>query len=291
MKKYFAILLFLSLLIVITGCSKTVEKIGDIFKNNEDNFNAYIDNNYKKFDWFDDNIKFDDISDFSSSNKYFVTKEGKLYRFDLEKKYKSTNMNYEQIDSQIKFKRFMRGKIVSEDDNYYTYSSGIMLADDKEWDSNSKSLCNKVYKEYPNIYLVANDWMAYRHSYLYYDNENLYLFKYKEKSNNVYFDGESVCIYEKTLVNPSNINNEKFISASGYVFKTDKGYYNITIKEVISEYADEENYSEDIISKMDISKYYDKIFYFNGSVLLLKDDLSHIYINKDKDGYWYNFKG
>ncbi len=287
MKRKILLLIITIFTILLTGCSK----INNSTDNNQDDFMSYIEKNYVKFDWFDDNIKFDDIKDFSSYDEYFITKDGNLFQYNLEKKFKSTNKNYEQINSSLNFVRFVRYDIVDDNNNYYRYTEGINKSDEKEWDSDLNNLCNKIYINYPNVYSIGNEWRVYRHQYLLYEDNNLYIFKYKKKSNAINISGESTCIFEKEIVEPSVINNEKFISATGYIFKTDKSFYKTQTKEIKSEYADEEDYTTDSITKMEISKYYDDIYYFNGSVLILKDDLNHIYINKDKDGYWFGFKG
>ena len=202
-KKYFFFLLVF-FLICLTGCKGKVEEDAFI----KDKLSVTVDH-------FVCDIKPQEIKEFSSFQKLFISEDGKLYKWD--KNLLENGKHCEMIDSSKTFKRFINGVIIDNDENMYFYIN------------------NQLTSEIPQEYTGAIDYTLYNKDHSIFQlNQNFeendydfatsafYMAKIKDK-NVIVFDTENGKQIEKVI--GTIPKKEKVIMISDNLIKTDKAYY------------------------------------------------------------------
>lgn len=262
------LLLFFCLL--LTGCdsSNTNGYVNNIV-NNQTNDNEEIDigGKYESFEW-KCSVILDDIINFSGFDNKFITKDGELYNYSFDQLF--TNNDYcKKIDTTYKFKRFINGSIVTTDNKSLAYVDGKLI-ENYGWtggfDYELLKLHNDLFELHRNNGILDLAGISY---YGYNDGNKVILYNYNVNK-----------IEEKYELS----DGEEFVEGYYHIFKTNKKYYynSIINKEECNKYADVEcKYGITPID--DINKVYDKIYYFNGKILIYNHDKNHVYM------YRYNF--
>lgn len=213
----------------------------------------------RKVKW-DCEIKLDKIVDFSTyaHQNYFIDIDGSLYQYTDNGQLFSNDKNYKKI-SDDKFVRFLRYSAITsnnkignmENGRVEFYPNGINCYVIQEVLDKNPSLITFSYGNFPLCYVRNKEVYAVR--------SNL------------------SDIYDDTLIGVLQ-SDEEFIGGYGNVIKTDKNYYysDIVNQDELDKYVDaERKYG---FLRMDaVSDAYDEIQYYNGNMIIFKDDNEHIY--------------
>ncbi|MGM9877167.1 MAG: hypothetical protein ACI33S_00820 [Bacilli bacterium] len=164
---------------------------------------------------------FSEISDISSVDNLFITKDGSLYEYSIDKLYSTTNENCKKIDTNKKFVNFLKGGILADDNVYYIYnyneiitpvdSSGTTIAFDSEIIKNANA------KDKKNITHVSST-----------DEITLNILE----NNNIYQYKTSTSIYtiDRNEIIFTIPDDEKIEYIIDEVIKTNKNYYNYVLE-------------------------------------------------------------
>lgn len=240
---------------------------------------------YQKYEWKCDvsmkeikTIKDNGMMDIQP--KLFITKNGDLYQFSLEKKF-SNEQNCKKYETEIKFDHFFiypndrdLSVIVGNNNKYYSTN------DNKELVEFCAEHCAYAYKKsvsdmdkkYPNSY---GKWIFNSSNGDFFDR----LFYLKD--NKIYTYDYQVGDTFKVLGEKeysSLPDDELFVSIEGRIIKTSKAFYKIGIinQQQCSQYEDVDCV-EGLLKLDEISNHYNDIDYFNGNYIIFKND-NNIYI-------------
>lgn len=284
MKKVIALLLMISLIFALFGCTtnNTPEAPSSDTSSNvtpeETEPFKYLGH---PVDWISDiplseikSIKYRTMFDLQPN--MFITKSGDLYLFSLDKLF-SNEQTCKRVDTDLKFDRFYlyiddrnSSTIISADENFYCYdeSNGQIKVDDLGY---INSFTSKYSKNHLNSYSEMQGGSITYYVYYYIEGNDLYKASYSyENFTKLKFVSEAII---DTIP-----DGETFISLDGKVIKTDKAFYKVGVKN-----RDEVDKYEDVkpiegLEKIeDVSEHYDNIEYFNWSFIIYKNDDKHIY--------------
>ena len=268
-KKRLLIVLFIVLSsIFLFGCDNK----------NESNINHNSTNTqqkkYKSIDW-NCEIALSDIKTIKDNGmmdiqpKMFISKDGDLYQFSLEKKF-SNEQNCKKYESNKKYDKFYIFPNDRDLSLFVTTNGKFKYLD------NDRNLVDffSVYNESYSAYMVKlynnnpDSYVEYVMGY------NSYYNVYTVKNNKIYL--KEITTLGKNInetIFSEFPNNETFISLEGRIFKTDKSFYRIGIinQKQCSEYEDVEC-TYGLLKIEDISADYNNIEYFNGNYIIYKND-------------------
>lgn len=261
---------------LITGCEKKIDVSNNLKE--PDKFEK-LKEKLESVEWSCE-ISVSDIKTIKDNGmmelqpKMFITYNGDLYQFSVDKKY-SNGTNCKKYDFNEKF------------ENFYIYPNDRYLSllvtttgdfKDLDEDGNLVDFYSLVPKEY-NAYIEKiynenhNNYVKYiTGHYGYYNVYNI-------KDNKVFLKQISDSgRYKNEELFAEFPNNENFISLNGRVFKTNKNYYrvDITNEKECNEYEDV-NCIEGLVKFDDLENEYENISYFNGNYIIFNGD-SKLYI-------------
>ncbi len=243
----------------------------------KDEKNNKYKSKYQKYEWNCDvpiteikTIKDNGMMDIQP--KLFITKDGKLYEFTLNKKY-SNEQICKQINADTSFNYFNMfpndrdlSLMVDNNNNFYYYEKSLLNF--KEWDKYHFADTTNYILSHPQSYTTyANEHI---------ENAGSAFYNYYAENNDIYkrllYWKDSSTVYENPVL-LHQFTDENVIGLEGKIFKTDKGFYKIgaTNKEECEKYEDIEC-NEGIVKIEDVSKHYKDIEYFNGNYLIFKND-------------------
>ena len=202
MKKMFLIILIMVLF--ITGCNNNEKPIN----------NDVVEKQFVKIDELNKiDIKCDviaDIVDYGNIDGLFITKDGDLYQISYDKLF-SNDSNCKKIESDKKFKRFIRGAIIDSNNDIYSYDNGKNIVVKNNHNITMPYLLDKISKnDYDNIIYEWNyDYNDYER-YFYYDVDTNSIYEYSnknyKKSENAMFNFETDEIVEYITYNGIKTN-------------------------------------------------------------------------------------
>lgn len=246
----------LGIIVLLCGCSSKAikENIASSSDNNVAENKTLINRRGTEYDW-NCEVSLTNIKDININYMRFISKDGDLYEFDLEKKFSSTNNNCKKVDTDIKFERFIASTIISKDNKIYRYENSKLLERPLEYTGGFQ--------------------------YDYFDKNNNYvIFSYVNniggfiKDNKVYVyklsNNDSTIISEKEIYKFAD--DEYYIGTYGELIKTNKAYYiyGITNKKECSDFADVKcEYG--IVKDEELTNAYNDIQYTNDYYFIFKD--------------------
>lgn len=202
------VILLLIMVLLITGCKNSETK-------NNEHGNETVEE--KKFDKISELNYIDikcgalaDIVDYSSIDSLFITKSGDIYQFSYDKLF-SNDTNCKKIESDKKFKRFIRGAIIDSNNDIYSYDNGKNIVVKNNHNTTMPYLLDKISKnDYDNIiYEWNSDYNDYER-YFYYDVDTNSIYEYSnknyKKSENAMFNFETDEIVEYITYNGIKTN-------------------------------------------------------------------------------------
>ena len=290
MKKIIAILLMISLIFILFGC--TTNNTPDA-PSSDTSSNVTLEETEPfeylghPVDWISDiplseikSIKRKAVND--TQPNMFITKSGDLYLFSTDKLF-SNEQTCKKVDTNLKFDRFYllfndrtESIIISSDEKLYSYDENDNQIKLYDLGSGKEFFTSKYLKNHSNIY--GEEQGGYINNY----HVNYYVYYYIEE-NSLYKATYSDEYYpDLTFVSETIIDTipegETFISLDGKVIKTDKAFYKVGVKnrDEVDKYEDVEPI-EGLEKIEDVSEQYDDIAYFNWSFIIYKDDNEHIY--------------
>lgn len=268
MNKMSKILISVIIVLVLTGCNnKTNSNLNNETNNNIDKSESLnnkndIKNKYQKFEWKCD-IGLSDIKDISGFKSMFITNDGKLYEFSLDRPF--SNEKYcKKIDTDKRFVRFINGTIITDENKIYAYTDNNEFVERMSgW---TGGFDYSLFDKYDNLILFSK--FGINHDYAIVEDKEVSIIKYEiEHYPNTYT--ESIGFLN---------SDEEYIGGFYRILKTTKNYY------VYGEINEEEcNKYVDIKCEYglkrveEISNQYDNILYYNGKFIIFKDDLNNIY--------------
>ena len=199
----------------------------------------------------------------------FISKDGDLYQFSLDKKY-SNEQNCKKYDSDKKYDRFYIFPNDRDLSLFVTNNGEFKYLDNDKnivdfysiYEKSYSSYISKLYNDNPNSYVK------------YVMGEDSYYNVYNVRDNKIYLKKISnLGVYINESVFAEFPVDENFISLEGRIFKTNKAFYKvgITNQKNCSEYEDIECI-EGLVKLEDVSNHYNDIEYFNGNYIIFKND-------------------
>ena len=267
-------MVFITLIIfgifLITGCEKKI----DANNMNELDKLEKLKDKFESVEWSCEisvsNIKtIKDNGMMEIQPKMFITNDGDLYQFSVDKKYLN-GTNCKKYDSNEKFDDFYIFPIDRDLSLFVTTTGDFKYLDKAGNLVDFYSIFIKKYHSY--IEKLYND---NRYNYVkYIMGYDSYYNVYNIKDNKVFLKQISSSGYYKNEDLFAEFpNNENFISLNGKVFKTNRNYYKvgITNEKECNEYEDV-NCIEGIVKFNDLEDEYDNISYFNGNYIIFNGD-------------------
>lgn len=271
MKKLLILIFMVSLCFLFVGCSLKTEDIPKEknTKNTDDNkWLKQLTNYYEKYDW-NCEVSLKTIKDFSTFNNVFITNDGDLYQYSLEKIF--SNGSYcKKIDSDIKFDRFINGAIISTNKIPYAFYENKLIKKMEGWTGGfDYNLLNK----YDGIFMLNQTHDGSSFDYM--------QFLYGFISNNTVYSINNSGDKRKQTEIGKIPDDEYLVKTYNDIIKTNKNfyYYSIVNREECEKYADVEC-AYGLARFDEISNYYDRIYYFNARILILNDNENYIYTNQ-----------
>lgn len=229
---------------------------------------------YQKNEWECD-VKLTEIKTIKDNGmmdiqpKMFISKDGDLYQFSLDKKY-SNEQNCKKYDSDKKYDRFYIFPNDRDLSLFVTNNGEFKYLDNDKnivdfysiYEKSYSSYISKLYNDNPNSYVK------------YVMGEDSYYNVYNVRDNKIYLKKISnLGVYINESVFAEFPVDENFISLEGRIFKTNKAFYKvgITNQKNCSEYEDIECI-EGLVKLEDVSNHYNDIEYFNGNYIIFKND-------------------
>ncbi len=242
--------IFLFGLFLITGCRGKIEEDAFI----KEKLSTTIEH-------FECEVKVQDIKEFSSYQNLFLTKDGKLYKWEKEKL--ENGKHCEAINNNLTFERFIYGVIVGKDEKLYAYINNQLV--DTIPESYEGAIDQNLYQKNKNVFEFSQNFEESDYQYA---TSVFYLAKLE--GNRVFlYDTNNEDIITKEI--GSIDKNEKILWYGDNVIKTDKAYYNYgktNKKECLKKKNVECLYG---VSKVeDPTYYYDIIETYSGGYFVLK---------------------
>lgn len=276
MKKTLSFLLTILICICFVGCSKSTDHNSNSLSPNSSSNSSKaqtsstnptiqkgtlkINNNYFYEDWKTVDVqseKLKNVIDYSFYDKLFITAEGDLYKIGNF----SDGTNLKKIGDGIRFVKFSKGHIISDDNKVYFYNDSKFSV---ELDDGRGYLLGS---QIPNA-----DYLNSIHAVTSLD-QGLAKTAYLE-NNHIFFHGET----DPLFTFEDNEKMEYFVDTT---FKTDKGFYYFDYKVNVSQYDDVPTTISYIINEMHIT---DENIYFIKYDMHCECDMPSICII-DKEGH------
>ncbi len=286
MKKNIALLLTISLILTLFGCTanntseapSTEAPSSDVTPEETESF-KYLGH---PVDWISDvplseikSIKY--RTTFDIQPNMFITKSGDLFLFSLDKLF-SNEQTCKKVDTDMKFDRFYlyvddrnHSTIVSSDGNFYRYDENDSQIKVHDLGENKNPTATEYSKNHINSYGEYQMGHIINYVYYYIEGNNLYKALYS-------LDPYPELNFVSETIIDTIPDGETFISLDGKVIKTDKAFYKVGVKnhDEVDKYEDVEPI-EGLEKIEDASEQYDDIAYFNWSFIIYKNDNEHIY--------------
>ena len=271
MKRKYLIILVL-VMVFVSGCSNNSS-----VKDNKTNDKTKITQTEKRvidkmsftYKW-DCEVPLNKIKDISTVGINFISDDGSLYEFDLDRKYSTTDSHCRKVDIDVSFEKFIYNGIISSDKMVYLR-------------------VGEKYVDISNEERIQGLVMGFPYD-LYEYNENIIILNMDLDNSLKYGIVEDNKVYEYETGSPSSdyvgktgelhafSNDETLVGIYGSYIKTNKAYYvyGIINKSKCEEYADIEcEYG--IVKDKTLSDAYDEIYYMNNYFLVMKSDYNKLY--------------
>lgn len=258
--------------ILVSGCSNNVS-----VKNNKKNDKDKITQTEKRvidkmsftYKW-DCEVPLNKIKDISTVGMNFISDDGALYEFNLDKKYSTTGSHCRKVNIDVSFEKFINNGIISSDKKVYLQKG-----------ENYVDISNEERRQ---------GWVMGFPYDLYDYNENIIILNMDLDINLKYGIVEDNKVYENGTGTFSSdyigkgkelytfSDGETLVGIYGSYIKTNKAYYvyGVTNKNECEKYADIEcEYG--IVKDKTLSDAYDEIYYMNNYYLIMKSDYNKLY--------------
>lgn len=250
--------------ICMVGCSSTTD-----IKEKENNLNvssSKLKSKYTSKEW-KCSVPLENIKDISGFENVFITNEGELYEFSLEKLY--SNDDYcKKIESNYKFTRFINGAIITEDNKIFGYINNEFIEEPFAW---TGAFRYDLYKQHNNIFKFDKGYNETS-----FDVTGITYYGYLDGNKIIVLDG-----IESNIAYTYDLKDDEIFLGSYYEFiKTNKGYYynGIINSSECNKYADVECVYG-VKAFTELNDEYDNIYFFNGRQIIFKDDMKHLYVD------------
>jgi len=220
--------------------------------------------NLTSYEWKSD-VMLNDIKEFSAFG-LLITNQGELYRYSINKLF-SNNQNTQKVETDKKFNRFINGALITVDNKIYGYIEETNKFVER-MDGWTGGFVYNVFDKYNNMFQFGNPYLTSNIMYSLVEN-NIYYNIILNSQNN------SIELFDKFEFGTDEI----FIRSYSQALKTNKAYYKYGMINTndYNKYADVTPiYGPVKISN--ISNLYSEILYFDGTILIFKDDINHIYL-------------
>lgn len=269
-KRRYLIILVLAV-ILVSGCSNNVS-----VKNNKKNDKDKITQTEKRvidkmsftYKW-DCEVPLNKIKDISTVGMNFISDDGALYEFNLDKKYSTTGSHCRKVNIDVAFEKFIYNKIISSDKKVYLQNG-------------------ENYVDISNEERIQGWVMGFPYD-LYDYNENIIILnigsvdtKYGIVEDNKVYEYETDSLSSDYIGKRKELyifsDGETLVGIYGSYIKTNKAYYvyGATNKNECEKYADIKcEYG--IVKDKTLSDAYDEIYYMNNYYLIMKSDYNKLY--------------
>ncbi len=259
-------------MILVSGCSNNVS-----VKNNKKNDKDKITQTEKRvidkmsftYKW-DCEVPLNKIKDISTVGMNFISDDGALYEFNLDKKYSTTGSHCRKVNIDVSFEKFIYNKIISSDKKVYLQNGEnyVDISNEERIQGWVMGFPYDLYDYNENIIILNMDL---DNSFKYGIVEDNKVYEYETGSLSSDYIGKGKELYTFS-------DGETLVGIYGSYIKTNKAYYvyGVTNKNECEKYADIKcEYG--IVKDKTLSDAYDEIYYMNNYYLIMKSDYNKLY--------------
>ena len=269
-KRRYLIILVLAV-ILVSGCSNNVS-----VKNNKKNDKDKITQTEKRvidkmsftYKW-DCEVPLNKIKDISTVGMNFISDDGALYEFNLDKKYSTTGSHCRKVNIDVAFEKFIYNKIISSDKKVYLQNGEnyVDISNEERMQGWVMGFPYDLYDYNENIIILNIGSVDTKYGIV----EDNKVYEYETDSLSSDYIGKRKELYTFS-------DGETLVGIYGSYIKTNKAYYvyGATNKNECEKYADIKcEYG--IVKDKTLSDAYDEIYYMNNYYLIMKSDYNKLY--------------
>lgn len=258
-------------MILVSGCSNNVS-----VKNNKKNDKDKITQTEKRvidkmsftYKW-DCEVPLNKIKDISTVGMNFISDDGALYEFNLDKKYSTTGSHCRKANIDVSFEKFINIGIISSDKKVYLQNGDnyVDISNEERIQGWVMGFPYGLYDYNENIIILNIGSVDTKYGIV----EDNKVYEYETGSLSSDYIGKRKELYTFS-------DGETLVGIYGSYIKTNKAYYvyGATNKNECEKYADIEcEYG--IVKDKTLSDAYDEIYYMNNYYLIMKSDYNKLY--------------
>ncbi len=259
-------------MILVNGCSNSVS-----VKNNKKNDKDKITQTEKRvidkmsftYKW-DCEVPLNKIKDISTVGMNFISDDGALYEFNLDKKYSTTGSHCRKANIDVSFEKFINIGIISSDKKVYLQNGDnyVDISNEERIQGWVMGFPYGLYDYNENIIILNIGSVDTKYGIV----EDNKVYEYETDSLSSDYIGKRKELYTFS-------DGETLVGIYGSYIKTNKAYYvyGATNKNECAKYADIKcEYG--IVKDKTLSDAYDEIYYMNNYYLIMKSDYNKLYI-------------
>lgn len=258
-------------MILVNGCSNNVS-----VKNNKKNDKDKITQTEKRvidkmsftYKW-DCEVPLNKIKDISTVGMNFISDDGALYEFNLDKKYSTTGSHCRKANIDVSFEKFINIGIISSDKKVYLQNGDnyVDISNEERIHGWVMGFPYGLYDYNENIIILNIGSVDTKYGIV----EDNKVYEYETDSLSSDYIGKRKELYTFS-------DGETLVGIYGSYIKTNKAYYvyGATNKNECEKYADIKcEYG--IVKDKTLSDAYDEIYYMNNYYLIMKSDYNKLY--------------
>lgn len=250
------ILVIVFCLLIITGCNNKEPEI----ENTKEKYSEFT----KVVDKFTCDINIQDVKEISKSSNLLILNNGDLYAWTTN--LYSDNTNCRKIETDIKFKRFINGMVISDDNKIYFYNSeDYSVKEDRPY-GYTGGFDYSVFDKNNDIFIFNRSTFGTSYDYT---GSTYYAYVIDNKVHLI----DGISGEENNIFNLSN--DEIIINHSENTIKTNKSYYHYGLinKDECEKY-DDIKCEYGLVKIKTPTDYYDYLIMYTNSYYIFKDSES-----------------
>ena len=269
-KRRYLIILVL-VMILVSGCSNNVS-VKNNNKNDKDKITQtekrVIDKMSFTYKW-DCEVPLNKIKDISTIGMNFISDDGVLYEFNLDKKYSTTGSHCRKVNIDVSFEKFICNGIISSDKKIYLQNGKnyVDISNETRIQGWVMGFPYDLYDYNENIIILNIASVDTKYGIV----EDNKVYEYETGSSSSDYIGKGKKLYTFS-------DDETLVGIYGSYIKTNKAYYvyGATNKNECEKYADI-GCEYGIVKDKTLSDAYDEIYYMNNYYLIMKSDYNKLY--------------
>lgn len=258
-------------MILVSGCSNNVS-VKNNNKNDKDKITQtekrVIDKMSFTYKW-DCEVPLNKIKDISTIGMNFISDDGVLYEFNLDKKYSTTGSHCRKVNIDVSFEKFICNGIISSDKKIYLQNGKnyVDISNETRIQGWVMGFPYDLYDYNENIIILNIASVDTKYGIV----EDNKVYEYETGSSSSDYIGKGKKLYTFS-------DDETLVGIYGSYIKTNKAYYvyGATNKNECEKYADI-GCEYGIVKDKTLSDAYDEIYYMNNYYLIMKSDYNKLY--------------